>query len=464
MVSQIPKILKALDVDLPLVAYDENFISYHVMYQGKHLFFDFPSGRKRFEERLVSYFPSQKNGIRKFMEHSHLLFLEFAKIRSAPSLKDILSMPFTCPKTIKSLNRDFKGYLQGFGMRDPILLHLMELFPTFAGLPNEKCTALLAVGILFSLLEDASRTEGMFLQLPLALARKFISLGGEMRYATEVDSILHDGKKVLGIGIVGGTKTFADRIVSTVDVQRFATFFSEGPLPVAMRKYLGRIRNLEMTTSSFTVNIGLSKCTRLEGIEGKGYVLLSSGPGTFSKLYDEFRQDQFALSKEHFHIGLYVPKVGPGEKKTLSISTIPVAAESWITLRKEDPKGYEAKKKSLADWLVAFVSESILPGLEKEIVTMDIFTPATCARYSGSLTGSIYDMASTKGNFGMTRLPVKTPIKGLLQPKFAHGVYGAMNSGLQAADILLRFYPLITTGFFFFVKKMIPITTLLAAA
>jgi hypothetical protein len=32
---------------------------------------------------------------------------------------------------------------------------------------------------------------------------------------------------------------------------------------------------------------------------------------------------------------------------------------------------------------------------------------------------------------------VKTPVKGLLVPKFAHGVFGAMNSGLQAVDILL---------------------------
>lgn len=76
--------------------------------------------------------------------------------------------------------------------------------------------------------------------------------------------------------------------------------------------------------------------------------------------------------------------------------------------------------------------------MRKHIVVKDISTPATFVRYSGSPTGSIYDMASIPDNFGANRLPVKTPIEGLLVPKFAHGVFGAMNSGLQAIDILLN--------------------------
>jgi phytoene dehydrogenase-like protein len=57
------------------------------------------------------------------------------------------------------------------------------------------------------------------------------------------------------------------------------------------------------------------------------------------------------------------------------------------------------------------------------IVVRDISTPATFARYSGSHTGSIYDMASVPDNFGAHRLPVVTPVRGLLVPKFAHGIF-----------------------------------------
>ena len=87
--------------------------------------------------------------------------------------------------------------------------------------------------------------------------------------------------------------------------------------------------------------------------------------------------------------------------------------------------------------MIGIVERYLIPDLKKHIVVRDISTPATFSRYSGSPTGSIYDMAAVPDNFGANRIPVKTPIKGLLLPKFAHGVFGAMNSGLQAIDILL---------------------------
>jgi hypothetical protein len=71
-------------------------------------------------------------------------------------------------------------------------------------------------------------------------------------------------------------------------------------------------------------------------------------------------------------------------------------------------------------------------------VVKDISTPATYARYSGSPTGSIYDMASLVTQFGPKRLPMKTPIRNLYQPKFAHGLYGTMMNGVQVVDLILE--------------------------
>jgi len=102
-----------------------------------------------------------------------------------------------------------------------------------------------------------------------------------------------------------------------------------------------------------------------------------------------------------------------------------------------DKERYLREKEKTADVLINIVEKYLVPGLRKHIAVRDIATPATYVRYSGSPTGSIYDMAAVPDNFGANRLPVITPINGLLVPKFAHGVFGAMNSGLQAVDILL---------------------------
>jgi hypothetical protein len=108
-----------------------------------------------------------------------------------------------------------------------------------------------------------------------------------------------------------------------------------------------------------------------------------------------------------------------------------------VRLRNNDRENYLQQKEKTADLLIGIVEKYLVPGLRQHIVVKDISTPATFVRYSGSPTGSIYDMAAIPDNFGVNRLPVVTPIKGLLVPKFAHGVFGAMNSGLQAIDILL---------------------------
>ena len=67
----------------------------------------------------------------------------------------------------------------------------------------------------------------------------------------------------------------------------------------------------------------------------------------------------------------------------------------------------------------------------------DIATPATYSRYSGSPTGSIYDIASLVTQFGPKRISMKTPVANLYQPKFAHGLYGTMMGGVQVVDLIL---------------------------
>ena len=99
---------------------------------------------------------------------------------------------------------------------------------------------------------------------------------------------------------------------------------------------------------------------------------------------------------------------------------------------------YNEQKDTWADFFIDLVERYLIPDLKKHILVKDIATPATYARYSGSPTGSIYDMAPYIDNFGRTRLKMRTPVKGLFQPKFIHGVIGALFGGMQAVDMILE--------------------------
>ncbi|MCG3220760.1 MAG: hypothetical protein H7641_05210 [Candidatus Heimdallarchaeota archaeon] len=47
-------------------------------------------------------------------------------------------------------------------------------------------------------------------------------------------------------------------------------------------------------------------------------------------------------------------------------------------------------------------------------------------------------MAPYPENFGRTRLKMRTPIEGLFQPRFVHGVFGSLLAGLQVNDMILE--------------------------
>lgn len=101
-------------------------------------------------------------------------------------------------------------------------------------------------------------------------------------------------------------------------------------------------------------------------------------------------------------------------------------------------------QKNTSNKKTLIVEKNVYPGgystayerNEYVFETTQLF-PATYARYSGSPTGSLYDMASLVTQFGPKRLPMETPIRNLLQPKFSHGLYGTMMNGVQVVDLML---------------------------
>ncbi|MHA1671735.1 MAG: hypothetical protein ACTSV5_14345 [Promethearchaeota archaeon] len=92
----------------------------------------------------------------------------------------------------------------------------------------------------------------------------------------------------------------------------------------------------------------------------------------------------------------------------------------------------------MADFFIDKVEKYLIPDLRKHMKVLDISIPATYARYSGSISGAIYNMALYTNNFGRTRLKMRTPIKGLFQPKFVHGVIGCLLAGMQVNDMILN--------------------------
>lgn len=441
MISNVTDILEYFGIKLEMYEFKQDFIKiFKVDLESSTVkTIELFSGKEEFQKQLIRLFPEQSILLKKYFDYSSAMFDELYGLKYSPNIVDILKMLLTCPKVLLNASKDFEKYLAKFDLDNPEINLIFQVFSSLCGLPNNKIAALLNVGVMYSLLEKAYRPEGLFIDLPQKIEKRFLELGGEILFKSEVNSIIVKKGKAKGICLKDGTTYYSKNIISTIDVKTtMSSLLGKDVLKSISPQSAKRIELIEMTTSAFTVNLGLDDDILPEIDKLKcGYALLTSGDSAFQKLYHSFEKGESALSDECFYLGLSCPPTENGRKPILSIQSVPMPMQNWKDLRNTDRDVYISQKEKIADLLINIVEKYLIPDLRKHIFVKDISTPATYSRYSGSPTGSIYDMASIPANFGNNRLPIITPIQGLLLPKFAHGVFGAMNSGLQAVDILL---------------------------
>jgi phytoene dehydrogenase-like protein len=169
-----------------------------------------------------------------------------------------------------------------------------------------------------------------------------------------------------------------------------------------------------------------------------GYNVITSGGDTYDRLFDSYEKGEIGFNDKRFHLGVICPSLTTGGKPNLTVRITPIPIGNWVELREKDSEEYKKEKLKWAEFFIDKVEKYLIPDLRKHIKTLDISTPATYARYSGSPTGSVYDMAPYTNNFGRTRLKMRTPIEGLFQPKFVHGVFGCLLAGMQVNDMILE--------------------------
>jgi all-trans-retinol 13,14-reductase len=435
--SDIVDILEYLEIDLPLKRFEKNFMR-RLVVDGDHVDeYKIPAGSENFTKYLTDKFPDDAEKIKSLMKYSVDLFKQVRKLKANATLKDTLAIPFKAPKVVANLNRTYSDLLDKFGITDRKLREVMETFTSFSGVPSDRASAILATGAMLSSMTRCFRPLGFFDEYPAKMAEKFQSLGGELRFNAEVEKIEVKNSSVAGVKIKGeDTVIRAENVITTVDpMLAMRSYVGDEYLPA---DYIKKLENTIMSPSSINVALGLDDKIDMTKLDlDYPYNVVSTGLGTAEKLFNAFLAGNHGFSKDCFHVAVICPSLTTGAKNTITIRSTPWALNGWKDLRDTDYEKYRVEKEKWADFLIDIAEKYFIPGLKKHIVIKDISTPATYSRFSGSPTGSIYDIASLVTQFGPKRIPMKTPIRNLFQPKFAHGLYGTMMGGAQVVDLIL---------------------------
>jgi phytoene dehydrogenase-like protein len=428
-----------LEIDCELKKFKNYFARIFLVNNEKATEIKIPSGYDEFRTMLCTRYPSQIKAINSFFEYSRKMFEELSFLKLEPSIYDVIGLFFRCPKTVKNSRKTFADYFKSFGFSDPELSEIFDVFAAFSGLPAQRAIAMMTVAAMNTSLLGAYRPAKGFIHLPQSMKRKATELGCEIITGTAVNKILVEHGIALGVQLAPGELIKADKVIATLDTKAaLFDLIDKDVLKTVSTKYTRKAESVTMSPSAMTVSLGLDDAIDLQSLGlDCGYNVITTGKGTFEKLFKAFDNDEYLLDEKCFHTAVICPSLTTGSKPAIIIRVVPMPMANWKQLRETDYTLYTKKKEDVADFYITQVERYLIPDLSKHIVVRDIASPATFERYSGSPTGSNYDMSPYPDNFGLKRLPTRTPVKGLYIPKFSHGIWPSMQAGLQVVDMII---------------------------
>jgi len=276
---------------------------------------------------------------------------------------------------------------------------------------------------------DAFYPEGGIQAVPDALAARFISNGGEIRYGTLVESLDIADKAVRGVVTPKGVIS-ADTVFSAGDATHtYLNLIGEERLEQGL---VNEIKSWKPSESFFYVYIGADYDLKARGFDGSPVWYI---PGSIDKA--EFPM----LGTRVLGIGmpsLLDPTLAP-EGKNIIVMGMVASCDFMAGCPVKGGKDgnghiYEAIKEKITDYLIQ-TAEGILPGLREKAEVVVSATPHTFERYTMNRNGasSGWSMAADRQH----KLPFKTPIRNLyltghwtMNPG---GVPAAFVSGMMAA-------------------------------
>ncbi len=247
----------------------------------------------------------------------------------------------------------------------------------------------------------------------------------------EVDRIVVEGGRVVGVTTTNGKRLTADRYISNADPRLTARLANIPPGDVDRERL-----DYAYSCGTFTLYLGV-----------RGLDLREHGFGSFNvwhypdedinRIYDDqlLRHDLsdpwLFMSTPTLHSD--EPGLCPPGDQILEIATA-CDHRRWSALRARDRRAYNVEKKILRERILDVVEANYVPSLRKHLVMRVAGTPATNERFCRAPEGNSYGAALTPRNMGPTRAPFRSRVENLWLANATAGfpsVAGAIGAGIR---------------------------------
>lgn len=226
--------------------------------------------------------------------------------------------------------------------------------------------------------QNAGFPVGASLEFARALEKRYLDLGGQIHYRSQVERILVENDKAVGLRLYSNEEHRGSRVISACDGRTTIYEMLEGQYlsPSIRRMYQGELP----IHSQIQVSLGVDRD-------------LSADPHWVTYLLDQplliAGQPRRDISVKNYS---FDPSLAPPGKSVLSIM-LTTRYEYWQRLYGRNIYSAEQLQESnlLIDWVAARY-----PGLRDQIEFSDVATPLSYERYTGNWKGSSSGWLMTK--------------------------------------------------------------------
>jgi prolycopene isomerase len=380
-------------------------------------------------ENLSSLFPGERKGIKEVYAALEKIFEEFSNIRSSLNWFEPSSFLSQYPFLSRYKDKTYGELLNEF-ISHPFLKTLLSIRSSYALLPPEEISAVGMAGIEMSYFHyGVSCVEGKVEQLPIKMGEALEKMGGQILTGHEVQQILMDKKRAIGVRLKNGQEMTGKAVISNVDAHHtFSDLIGENHIPSGFRS---KLKGMTPSLSYFILYLGI------EG--GLDELPVSNNEVFFEDQLQkefEFLYENRISEKAPFYL-LAPSKVNPSHaprgKNTLCLS----CKVSYRFSPDWDRKTRDELSQRLIHRASAFI-----PNLEKRILVKIETTPKTIEQWTGNRWGAAYGWAQVPRQSGIYRLPRTAPIPNLYLTGHwtspGGGIAGVVVSGELTAEAVLN--------------------------
>ena len=407
--------------------------------------YELVKGVENFKEQLIQYFPKEKNTINQYVDLIFTVVKSMGSYYSAKALPPFISRLFggkMRKKYLEYASKTTDEVLRSITQNETLIKVLTGQYGDY-GLPPKQSSFAMHASVVKHYFNGGSFPVGGSSEIVKTIDPVIEKSSGTILINAEVDEILIQKNKAIGVQMKDGGKFYAKYVVSSSGI--FNTYEKLIPPDVLKKhKMQKQLEKVNPSVAHTCLYIGLKGSPQTLKLP-KNNLWIYPEKGDHDTIVANYLKDpqapfplvyvSFPAAKDPSWSDRYP------DRSTIDIITLlPFdLVKKWEgTQWMKRGKDYEQLKADISNRLLEILYQQ-LPHLRGKVDHSEISTPLTTQKFVNYKKGEIYGIDHTPERFKQKFLEPRTPIKNFYltgQDIVSAGVGGAMFSGVVTASAI----------------------------